>query len=47
MWRVKDCKAVAREHATTQNKPVVLVVWMKKRREVKSRSWKIIRWGKC
>ena len=32
---------------TTQHKLVVFVVWMKKRREVKSRGRKIIRWGEC
>ena len=41
-----DFKAVAGEHATTQHKSVVFVVWMEKRREVKSRGRKIIRWGK-
>ena len=47
LWMVKDCKAVAGEHVTTQHKPVVFVLWMEKRREVKSRGEKIIRWGKC
>ena len=42
-----DFKAVAGELVTTQHKPVVFVVWIEKRREVKSRGWKIIRWGKC
>ena len=46
MWKVKVCKAVAGEHVTTQHKLVVFVVWMKKRREVKSRGWKSIGWGK-
>ena len=35
------------EHVTSQHKPVVFVVRVKKRREVKSRGRKIIRWGKC
>ena len=35
------------EHVTTQHKPVVFVVRMEKRREIKSRSRKIIRWVKC
>ena len=47
MWRVRDCKAVVGEHVTTQRKPVVFMVWMEKRREVKSRGRKIIRWRKC
>ena len=47
LWRVKDCKAVAGEHVTTQHKLVVFVVWMEKRRKVQSRCRKIIRWGKC
>ena len=45
MWKVKDCKAVAGDHVTTQHKPVVFVVRMKKRREAKSRGQNIIRWG--
>ena len=36
MWRVKDCKAVMGEHVATPHTPVVFVIWMKKRREVKS-----------
>ena len=47
LWRVKGCKAVVGEQVTTQHKPVVFVVWVKKRRAVKSRALKIIRWGKC
>ena len=47
LWKFKDCKTVAGEHVTTQHKPVVLVVWMEKRRKVKSRGRKIIRFGKC
>ena len=47
LWKVIDCKGVAGEHVTMQHKPVVFVVQMKKRREVKSRGLKIIRWGKC
>ena len=47
MWRFKDCKAVVGEHVTTKHKPVVFVVRMEKRREVKSRGRKIIKWGKC
>ena len=35
------------EHVTTQHKPVVFVVWMEKRREVKSRGRFIIRLWKC
>ena len=46
MWRVEDFKAVVGEHVTTHHKPVVFVVWMEKRREVKSRGLKIIRCGK-
>ena len=40
MWRVKDCKAVVGEHVTTQHKPVVFVVRMEKRSEIKSRGQK-------
>ena len=43
MWRVTDCKVVAGEHATTQHKPVVFVVWMERRREVKSRGRRNLR----
>ena len=46
LWKVKNCKAVAGEHVTTQHKPVVFVVWMEKRREVKSKGQNIM-WGKC
>ena len=42
LWRVKDCKGVVGEHVNKQHKPVVFVVWMSKRREVKSRGQKII-----
>ena len=43
LWRVNFCKAMAEEHVTTQHKPVVFVVWMEKWRDIKSRSWKMIK----
>ena len=42
LWRAKDYKSVVGEHTTTQHKPLVFVLWMEKRREVKSRGRKII-----
>ena len=47
LLRIKDCKAMAGEPVTTQHKPVVFVVWMKTRMEIKRRGRKVIRWGKC
>ena len=37
LWRVKDCKAVAEEHVTTQHKLVVFVMRNKNRSEDKTR----------
>ena len=47
MWRIKNCKAVAGEHVTIQHKPAVFVVYLKKRREVKSWDRKMIKLEKC
>ena len=35
-WKIKDCKAVAGEHVTTQHKPVVFVVRMQKKKQTKN-----------
>ena len=36
LWKIKDCKAVAGEHVTTQYKPVVFVVRMQKKKQTKT-----------
>ena len=45
--RVKDCKALAGEYATTQHKPVVFEVRMKKWKEKRTMGSKNIKWWKC
>ena len=47
LWRMKDYKAMAGEHATTQHKPVVFVVHVHKRRQVESRGQKMLILRKC
>ena len=44
--RVKDCKALAGEYVTTQHKPVVFEVHMKKRTEKRSKEPKNMKWWK-
>lgn len=46
IWRVKDYEIIAGEHVTTQHKPLIFVVRMQKRREIKSVGWKTIKWWK-
>ena len=36
LWKIKDCKAVAGEHVTTQRKQVVFVVSMQKKKQTKT-----------
>ena len=45
--RVKDCKALAGEYVTTQHKPVVFEVRMKKWKEKRTTGPKNIKWWKC
>ena len=45
--RVKDCKALAGEYVTTQHKPVVFEVRMKKWKEKRTMGPKNINWWKC
>ena len=45
--RVKDCKALAREYVTTQHKPIVFEVRMKKWKEKRTMGPKNIKWWKC
>ena len=45
--RGKDCKALSREYVTTQHKPVVFVVRMKKWKEKRTMGPKNIKWCKC
>ena len=45
--RVKDCNALAGEYVTTQNKPVVFEVRMKKCKEKRTIGPKNIKWWKC
>ena len=45
--RVKDCKALAGEYVTTQHKPVVFEVRMKKWKEKRTMGPKNIKWWKC
>ena len=47
LWKIKDCKAIAGEHTTTQHKPVVLVVRMKRTKPNKIVGRKTIKWWKC
>ena len=44
---VKDCKALAGEFVTTQHKPVVFEVRMKKCKEKRTKGAKNIKWWKC
>ena len=45
--RVKDCKALAGEHVTTQHKPVVFEIRMKKWKEKRTMGPKNSKWWKC
>ena len=47
LWRIKDCKAIAGEHITTQHKPVVFVVRMKRTKPNKIVGRKTIMWWQC
>ena len=47
LWKIKDCKAIAGEHTTTQHKPVVFVVRMKRTKPNKIVGRKTIKWWKC
>ena len=47
LWRIKDCKAIAGEHITTQHKPVVFVVRMNRTNPNKIVGRKTIKWWKC
>ncbi len=44
---MKDCKALAGEYVTTQRKPVVFEVRMKKAEEKRTMGPKKIKWWKC
>ena len=45
--RVSDCKALAGDYVTTQNKPVVVEVRMKKWKEKMTIGPNHIKWWKC
>ena len=45
--RVKDCKALAGEYVTTQHKPVVFEVRMKKWKEKRTMGQNNTKWWKC
>ena len=47
LWKIKDGKAIAGEHTTTQHKPVVFVVRMKRTKPNKIVGRKTIKWWKC
>ena len=47
LWKVKDCKAIAGEHITTQHKPVICTVRVQKRTRKKMKYRRSIRWWKC
>ena len=47
LGRVKDCKAFAGEYVTTQHKPVVFEIHMKKWKEKRTMGPKNIKWWKC
>ena len=47
VWKIKDCKAEAGEHATTQHKPVVFVVHMQKKKQTKTVGRRTIKWWRC
>ena len=44
---MKDCKALAGEYVTTQHRPVVFEVRMKKWKEKRTMGPNIIKWWKC
>ena len=47
LWKIKDYKAVAGEHVTTQHKPVVFVVRMQKKKQTKTVGRRTIKWWRC
>ena len=47
LWKIKDCKVVAGEHVTTQQKPVVFVMRMQKKKQTKTVSRMTIKWWRC
>ena len=47
LWKIKDCKAVAGEHVTTQQKPVVFVVCMQNKKQTKTVGRRTIKWWRC
>jgi len=47
LWRVKDCKAVAGEHVTTQHKPIIFVIRLQKRNVMRELGQKVIKWWVC
>ena len=47
LWKNKSCNAIAGEHTTTQHKPVVFVVRMKRTTPNKIVGRKTIKWWKC
>ena len=47
LWKIKYCKAIAREHTTTQHKPVVFFVRMKRAKPNKIVGRKTIKSWKC
>ena len=44
LWNIKDCKAVAGEHVTTQHKPVVFIVCTQKKKQTKTMGHRTIKW---
>ena len=47
LWKIKDGKAIAGEHTTTQHKPVVFVVRVKRTKPNKIVGRKTIKWWTC
>ena len=47
LCRIKYCKAIAGEYVTTQYKPVVFIVRMRKTRRSRMQGRKTIKWWKC
>ena len=47
LWKIKDCKAVAGEHVTTQHQPVVFVVCMQNKKQTKNVGRRTIKWSRC
>ena len=47
LWTIKDCKAIAGEHITTQHKPVVFVVRKNRTKPNKIVGHKAFKWCKC